>query len=74
MGWNILQSARALRKRAIAARKALRAAFETLIEWLLVQLALHMQFMLSSTRDTKPIRSHRHGRQPSLPWWNPTPA
>jgi Transposase DDE domain len=74
MGWNIVQSARALRKQAIAARKAQRAAIGMLIEWMKMQIAMLVAHMLWRTRVAEPVTSRRHGRQPSRPRWNPTPA
>ena len=74
MGWNIVQSARALRTQAIAARKAAQRHVETLIEWLMNQLRLVVQVMLHSSRGASATKRRSHGRQPRRPRWNPTPA
>lgn len=74
MGWNIVQSARALRTQAIKARKALRRAIEMLIAWLLMQWAIPVAYMLASTRCAQIVTNRHHGRQPGRPRWNPTPA
>ena len=71
MGWNIVQGARALRKRALAARKALRAAVGTLIKRVVMRLAVLVEFMLWSSREIETVTNRRHSRQPR---WNPTPA
>ena len=74
MGWNIVQSARALKKQAIAARKALRAAIEMLIAWLIIQLRMVVQLMLHSSSGRSAPECRSQGRQPGRPRWNPTPA
>lgn len=74
MGWNIVQSARALRKQAIAARKALRRRVETLIGRLMNQARVVMRLVQPSSSARSAAVRRSHGRQPQCPRWHAAPA
>lgn len=74
MGWNIIQSARAVKKQAIRARKAARMAGTEIEEKEMKPTRLVTWIKLAISRGIKATTSDRQSRQPKWPTWHPTAA